>query len=208
MGERIELPSPKETGGLPLADALGRRRSVREFASRAVTWGEIGQLLWAAQGITDRTGGLRAAPSAGGLYPLEVDSVTASGVFRYQPGSHTLVRRHPHDVRAALARAALDQESVAAAACVFAISAVPSRTTHRYGHRGIRYVQMEAGHVAQNLLLQAQALGLVGAPVGAFDDEALARALHAASGEEPLYLVPVGWPLGATRARRGPAPAA
>ncbi|HLB16500.1 MAG TPA: SagB/ThcOx family dehydrogenase [Burkholderiales bacterium] len=208
MGERIELPPPKEAGGASLADALGRRRSVRDFAPRELTWSEIGQLLWAAQGITDRTFGLRAAPSAGALYPLEIDSVTRSGVFRYQPGSHTLVRREPHDVRPGLARAALDQESVAAAPCVFAISVVPARTMHRYGHRGTRYVHMEAGHAAQNLLLQAQALGLVGAPVGAFDDEAVARALRAASGEEPLYLVPVGWPPGSTRARSGPPPAA
>jgi SagB-type dehydrogenase family enzyme len=207
MGERIELPPPQAAGGPPLADAFGRRRSVRDFAPRELTWSEIGQLLWAAQGVTDRTFGLRTAPSAGALYPLEIDSATRSGVYRYQPGSHTLVRRHPHDVRPDLARAALDQPSVAAAPCVFAISAVPARTMHRYGHRGIRYAHMEAGHAAQNLLLQTQVLGLVGAPVGAFDDEAVARVLHAASGEEPLYLVPVGGPLDATRARTEPAPA-
>jgi hypothetical protein len=85
MSESIELPKPTELGGPPLANALGGRRSVREFASRTLAWGEIGQLLWAAQGITDRTAGLRAAPSAGALYPLEIDAVTPSGVFRYQP---------------------------------------------------------------------------------------------------------------------------
>jgi SagB-type dehydrogenase family enzyme len=207
MEERIELPAPKETGGLPLADAVGRRRSVREFASRALTWDEIGQLLWAAQGITDRTAGLRAAPSAGALYPLEIDALTGSGVFRYRPLSHTVIRRQPRDLRADLAPVALGQESIAAAPCVFAVSTVPARTMHRYGHRGIRYAHLEAGHAAQNLLLQAQALGLAGAPVGAFDDEAVARVLRTATGEEPLYLVPVGWPLGSTRARTGPAPA-
>jgi SagB-type dehydrogenase family enzyme len=208
MGERIEVPRPKKEGGPPLADLLERRRSVRDFAPRELTWSEIGQLLWAAQGITDRTFGLRAAPSAGALYPLEIDAVTASGVFRYKPDGHTLVQREPHDVRPGLARAALDQGSIAAAPCVFAISAVPARTMHRYGHRGTRYVHMEAGHAAQNLLLQAQALGLGGVPVGAFDDEAVARVLRGASGEEPLYLVPVGWPLGSARARTRPASAA
>jgi SagB-type dehydrogenase family enzyme len=205
MGERIELSPPKEAGGPPLAAVLRGRRSVREFASRPLTWAEIGQLAWAAQGVTDRTYGLRAAPSAGALYPLEIDAVTPSGVFRYRADSHTLVRRQSQDVRADLARAALDQECIAAAPCAFAIAAVAARTTRKYGERGIRYVHMEAGHAAQNLLLQAHALGLAGVPVGAFDDDAVARVLRLARGEGPLYLVPVGWPPGATRARIGPA---
>lgn len=167
-----------------------------EFSPRQLTLREIGQLLRSAQGVTEATRGLRTAPSAGALYPLELDAVTEDGVFRYQPRNHTLMRRGARNVRPAVSSAALSQACVARAACVFAISAVPGRTTAKCGARGVRYAIIEAGHAAQNVLLQACALGLAAVPVGAFDDAALARALHCAPDEEPLYLVAVGAPKG------------
>ena len=200
MPDRIDLPPPDWMGGPLFELTLSHRRSVREFQARDLTRAEIGQLLWAAQGITDKASGFRAAPSAGALYPLEIDAVTRDGVFRYQPRGHALIQRDGKerdgkDIRAELARAALGQECVANAPCVFAITSVAVRTTRKYGSRGIRYIHIEAGHAAQNLLLQAQALGLAGVPVGAFDDDAVARVLRIAREEEPLYLLPVGWPL-------------
>ena len=193
--ERIELPPQDWLGGPLFELTLGRRRSVREFAARDLTRGEIGQLLWAAQGVTDKSAGFRAAPSAGALYPLEVYAVIREGVYRYEPKGHALRQRDQRDVRSDLARAALGQECVAGAACVFALAAIAKRTTRKYGERGIRYIHIEAGHAAQNLLLQAQALGLAGVPVGAFDDDAVARVLALAGDEEPLYLIPVGRPV-------------
>jgi SagB-type dehydrogenase family enzyme len=194
MSETIDLPPPDSLGGPPFALALSQRRSTREFAARELDWSSIGQLLWAAQGITGDAAGLRAAPSAGALYPLEIDAVTRGGVFRYLPARHVLQRRVARDLRADLAHAALEQAFIAAAPCVFAIAAVAARTTRKYGSRGVRYVHIEAGHAAQNLLLAAQALGLAGVPVGAFDDESVARVLRCARDEEPLYLLPIGWP--------------
>lgn len=193
MNEKLDLPPPDTVGGPPLTLTAGRRRSVREFAARELAWSEIGQLLWAAQGITGPSG-LRAAPSAGALYPLEIDAVLRGGVFRYRAADHVLLRREARDLRADLARAALGQECISAAPAVFAIASVAARTTGKYGPRGIRYIHMEAGHAAQNLLLQAQALGLAGVPVGAFDDAAVARVLRGARDEEPLYLIPIGSP--------------
>jgi SagB-type dehydrogenase family enzyme len=194
MSETIDLPPPDTLGGPSLTLTIGQRRSVRAFAARELDRSAIGQLLWAAQGITDPASGLRTAPSAGALYPLEIDVATRGGLSRYRPARHVLERRVARDVRAELAHAALEQTFIAAAPCVFAIAAVAERTTRKYESRGVRYIHMEAGHAAQTLLLQAQALGLAGVPVGAFDDEAVARALHSARDEEPLYLLPVGWP--------------
>jgi SagB-type dehydrogenase family enzyme len=193
MTERIELPPPDEVGGMPLALALGRRRSRREFADRGLDWKQIGQLLWAAQGMSDRVEGLRTAPSAGALYPLELDVALASGLYRYQPARHTLTLRDANDVRLPLARAAAGQSWLARASCVFCMSAVPSRTAGKYGARAARYVQLEAGHAAQNLLLAACALGLDGVPVGAFSDEDVGSALQLSPGTLPVYLIPVGW---------------
>lgn len=189
---RLDLPPPDRRGGAALADVLGQRRSAREFGAGGLTDREIGQMLWAAHGITDASRGLRAAPSAGALYPLEICVATDDGIHRYDAMRHALTRAGSEDARQRLARAALDQGWIAAAPCVFAIAAVASRTTRRYGERGHRYIHMEAGHAAQNLLLCATALGLAGVPVGAFDDAAVARVLALAPDETPLYLIPVG----------------
>lgn len=187
------LPSPQVTGGLPLDRALAARRSVRSFTAEAITIAEIGQLLWAAQGMTDAAGH-RTAPSAGATYPLELDIVTADGIARYVPDGHRLVRRGSTDVRAALREAALDQAVVGEAPLVIVVVGVVERTAGRYGTRAERYVALEAGHAAQNLLLEAVSLELGAVPVGAFDDEAVRRALSLGEGEAPLYLIAVGRP--------------
>ena len=116
----------------------------------------------------------------------------AAGVYRYRPGLHRLEVVSDGDIRLPLADAALDQKWVSRAAMVVVIAAVFERTTARYGKRGERYVHMEAGHAAQNLLLQAAALGLGATPVGAFDDAEVSRLLHLPASEKPLYLIPVG----------------
>ncbi len=195
MSDELPLPSPRLDGVRSLEAVIAARRSVRSFTSQELTLEEIGQLLWAAQGITGPKEYLRAAPSAGGCCPLEFYVCWKEGVWRYRPRGHQLVRHRPEDVRAQLAEAAWNQRFLAQAPVVFAISAVFRRTTHRYGERGrFRYVPMDVGHAAQNLLLQAVALGLASVPVGAFDDAAVARVLALPPEEEPLYLLPVGHP--------------
>ena len=191
-GAPIALPSPRTRGDVSLEEALVRRRSVRELSGEPLHPGEIGQLLWAAQGVTDARGG-RTSPSAGALYPLELYAVTAEGVFHYLPASHALELVAVGDVRARLRAAALDQTSVGEAALVVVVAAVPARTATKYGvERARRYVDLEAGHAAQNLLLETVALGLAAVPVGAFDDAAVARVLDLPAGTEPRYLLPVG----------------
>jgi SagB-type dehydrogenase family enzyme len=192
--QRITLPPPDRECGMPLAAALDRRRSVRAFAARALAPAELGQLLWAAQGEVDARDGVRTAPSAGALYPLVVYAVTADGLFRYVVEEHALERVSSRDLRADLAAAALGQEEVAQAPCVLAFAAVLARTTRKYGERGVRYVHMEAGHAAQNVLLTATALGLAAYPLGAFEDARVVEVLRLGRGEAPVYLVPVGAP--------------
>jgi SagB-type dehydrogenase family enzyme len=176
---------------MSLERALASRRSVREFTSEALTLEEISQLLWATQGITASWGG-RTAPSAGALYPLEVYVATEDGLSHYLPEGHRLEVVSAADVRASLAKAAYGQSAAAQAPAVFAITAVPARTAAKYGERAERYVQLEAGHAAQNLLLQAVALDLAAVPMGAFSDEQVARVLALPSGCVPLYLIPMG----------------
>jgi len=91
-----------------------------------------------------------------------------------------------------MAEAAFGQTAVRRAPLTIVIAGVRPRTTRRYGDRGEMYIHMEAGHAAQNLLLQAVALELAAVPVGAFEPAGLARALNLPANEQPLYLVPVG----------------
>jgi SagB-type dehydrogenase family enzyme len=88
----------------------------------------------------------------------------------------------------------LGQEAVRRAPAALVVCAVYSRMTGKYRDRGPRYAQLEAGHAAQNVLLQAAALGLGGVSVGAMDDAAVQKALALPKDHEPLYIIPVGYP--------------
>jgi len=188
-------------GSQSLETLLSLRRSAREFAASALTLAQAAQLAWAAQGISDPRG-LRTAPSAGALYPLELYLVAGAvegldpGVYRYLPRGHRLERTAEGDRRPQLARAALGQGRLADAPAVFVIGAVYERTAVKYGDRAPRYVQMEAGHAGQNLFLQATALGLGTVVVGAFRNEGVARVLVLPASVKPLSLMPVGAPRG------------
>jgi SagB-type dehydrogenase family enzyme len=197
--ESIMLPNATHTSDTAVERALQQRRSIRTYQDQALTLAEVGQLLWAAQGITDPAG-LRTAPSAGALYPLEfylvageVDDL-AAGVYRYDPPAHELVPVAAGDKRAALMEVALGQEAVQDAPAVIVIAGIYERTTGKYGERGIRYVHMEVGAAAQNVYLQAESLGLGTVFIGAFQDEQVKEVLGLDDAEEPLALLPVGRP--------------
>ncbi len=195
VGDTLRLPPARREGPVPLERALALRRSVRAFGEGDLPAEQLGQLLWAAQGV-NRSGGYRTAPSAGALYPLELLVADAAGLRRYDPAAHALTTVGGDDIRVPLARAALGQSWIAAAPVVVVVTGVVERTARKYGDRAQRYVWLEAGHVAQNLLLQAAALGLGGTTVGAFDDTAVSRLLGLPGGEAPLVIIPVGVPAG------------
>jgi SagB-type dehydrogenase family enzyme len=193
-GTDLALPPPGLRGQMSLEEALAARRSIREFANEPLTLEELGQLAWSAQGITDARG-LRTAPSAGALYPLELYIVLEGGVYRYEPEEHGLQMVQAHDARQPLYETALHQEAIRQAPAVFVLAAVMERTIQKYGaERSPRYVHIEVGHAAQNLLLQAVALGLGAVPIGAFHDDEVQRVLGLPGDHLPIYLIPVGHP--------------
>jgi SagB-type dehydrogenase family enzyme len=191
-GTTTQLPPPDLEGDMSLEEALASRRSVRAFEDLPLTEAELGQLLWAGQGITDQRGH-RTAPSAAALYPLELFVATEEGVFHYDPQAHQLIVLSTDDARMGLYEASGDQQSVGQAPVVFVVTAVYERTTGRFGEeRGTRFAQHEAGHATQNMLLETMALGLGAVPVGGFDDTAVQEVLALPTDHRPLYLVPVG----------------
>ncbi len=191
MSAIINLDKPETEGAMPLEQAIASRRSHRQFESEALSLAQLGQLCWAAQGCTsDR--GYRSTPSAGATYPLELFVVSADGLFQYMPAKHLLERLSDRELRSKLASAAWGQEFIEDAPVTLVFAAEFSRTTQRYGQRGIRYVYMEAGHAAQNVHLQAEALGLVSVAVGAFDDASISKVLSLPEQLAPVYMVVIG----------------
>jgi SagB-type dehydrogenase family enzyme len=195
--QRIPLPVVETSKEMSVDDALKQRRSMREFSRDGLVLDDVARLLWAAQGITGRRG-LRTAPSAGALYPLELYVVAgdvaglAPGVYRYRPKKHDLVLVASGDRRKRLASAALGQGWVRRAPAVLVITGVYRRTMNKYGQRGRRYVHIEVGHAAQNVYLAATARDLGTVMVGAFDDNAVRDVLTLPADHEPLGLMPIG----------------
>lgn len=212
----ISLPAPDLTRGPSLGRTLAERRSVRSFTESSLSLGDVAQLLWAAQGVTQAgpapegwrsewgvwRGGLRTAPSAGALYPLELYLVAGRvegiepGVYHYVPVDHALTAEGDCGPRE-LAGAALGQRAVSEAAAVVVVTAVYERTAAKYGERASRYVHVEAGAASENLLLQATALGLGSVFVGSFRDDAVRDAMQLPPDYAPLALLSVGHPGGA-----------
>jgi len=194
----IKLPSPKYKSQISVEEAILKRRSVRNYKNTPLTLAEISQLLWAAQGITEPTVGFRTAPSAGALYPLEVYLVVGNvsglspGIYKYKPTGHEIIKLSSTDKREELYEATFGQEWVKNGTAIIIISAVYERTTQKYGERGVRYTQMEAGHAAQNVYLQAVALNLGTVTVGAFNNNQVKKIINMKDDEDPLIIMPVG----------------
>jgi SagB-type dehydrogenase family enzyme len=201
----IDLPKPQDTTRhkLPLAAAIDRRVSIRDYTSEPLTLGELSWLLWCTQGVKEvifHQATLRTVPSAGARHALEtyllINRVTGirPGLYRFVALGHQLLEIHgPEDTGLLIREACLGQEMVTASAITFIWTAVIRRMTWRYGARGYRYIFLDAGHVCQNLYLAAQEIGCGVCAMAAFDDDAMNRILNL-DGEEQftLYLATLG----------------
>jgi SagB-type dehydrogenase family enzyme len=195
----MTLPAPSVSGAISLEQALAERRSIRRFQPGPMALEHLSQLLWAAQGVTDPRG-FRTTPSAGGLYPLRVYAAVGSvaalgpGLYRYRPEQHVLARLGDRDIRASLVDAAFGQAWIDAAPAILVITAREATTRRKYGDRAPTFVAIEVGHAAQNIYLQAHALGLGTTAVGGFDAERARRLLGLPDNETVLLMMPVGTP--------------
>jgi SagB-type dehydrogenase family enzyme len=197
---QLDLPKP-DLRGMALEEAIAKRRSVRSYSDEAIGLSELSQILAAAQGVTGRVGSLslRSAPSAGATYPMEtyvfVNRVEGlgQGVYRYRPDAHALELVKAGAYGDSLSYACHRQAMPAEAAASVVLTAVPKRTTDRYGRRGLNYIYMEAGHIAQNICLQCTSLGLGAVPIGAFEDAELDRLVDADGEHEmSIYVIAFG----------------
>lgn len=208
-GPRIELPPVPRARRGSVEDVIRRRRTRRRFSGRGVDAKCLGRLLSLGCGITGEssvepsgpTFRLRSYPSGGALYPLEVYPVVLAGegvppgLYHYSVYHHALERLREGPMQAQLEPAVVHEGFLQGASVILIITAVPERTLDKYGDRGYRYILIEAGHLAQNLLLVAEHLGLGAVPFGGFLDDDLARLLEIDPVDEfPLYLIGIGYP--------------
>ena len=203
----VELPEPRFDSEVSVEKAMKNRRSIRSYSDTPLTLSEISQLLWSAYGITWTRedlppflrGGLRTAPSAGALYPLDLYIVVwnaldlPAGVYYYKSEKHQLVQIAEGNRRDALSEAAFNQPHFETAAAAIVYSAIFQRNMVKYGQRGReRYVCMDLGHSAENVYLQAYALNIGTCAIGAFTDIRVKQIVGMTRDEEPLYIMPIG----------------
>lgn len=187
----IDLPDPHFEGEID--EILYGRRSIRKFSEEPLETSDVSAILWAGMGNAQFR---RTVPSAGACYPLELYAVIGdaakieTGFYHYDYIEHRLELINDEDPREELCSASLGQKFMETAPLDIVIAADFERTTMRYGKRGRRYVQMEVGHVGQNIYLAAETLGLGTVAVGAFDDERVKEALELLL--DPLYIMPIG----------------
>ena len=188
----LKLPNPNLKGEKNLEECIYERESVRSYKDKEIEFEKISQILWAAQG---KKGQKRTVPSAGATFPLEIYiTLKDKGFFHYNFEKHVLELITSEDLSKKLAQASWDQNFIAEAYLNVIICAIFERTTQRYGQRGNRYVYMEIGHCAQNIHLEAVALGLSSVPIGAYEDNKVKDVLDLKKKIEPLYIIPVGYP--------------
>ncbi len=187
----LQLPKPILKGSKSLEECIYERESVRSYKRKEIEIEKISQILWAIQG---KKGSKRTVPSAGATYPLEIYvTMKDKGYFHYNYTKHILEYITDKDLTNKLAEASWNQHFIAEAYINVIICAIFERTTQRYGQRGVRYVYIEVGHCAQNVHLEAVALGLCSVPLGAFDDDKVKEVLELKKKIEPLYIIPIGY---------------
>jgi SagB-type dehydrogenase family enzyme len=192
--QRLELPAVDIEGQFTLEKVISARRSVRMFRQEPLDMEVMAQLLWAGQGITDEKNSYRAAPSAGAIYPFRLYVVIRGGVYIYDPAGEKLEKIINGDVRGKLAKSALGQSAITQAPCSIILAGNARGLIEKYSNDAKRFLYLEAGHIAQNILLQGTAMGLGGVPIGSFDEDKIKELCRFPSGTEAVYIISLGYP--------------
>lgn len=203
--EEVKLPPARLVGKMSVEEALASRRSRRIFKDHPLNIEHVSQLLWAAQGITGQDSEHRTAPSAAKVYPSEIYLIVGdnkvsdleAGLYRYNPIQHSLSIILKEDLRKEISRACYDENQIEKAPVCLIIVIDFSRLIERYGEQRRHYATifgyMEAGHIAQNIYLQAESLGLGTVSMGGIKEDDVSQILCLPENYIPIYVMPVGF---------------
>jgi SagB-type dehydrogenase family enzyme len=199
--KKIKLIKSNISTKKSLDEVLKNRKSIRYFSKKPINIQELSYLLWASTGIQRNENGYdyRTAPSAGALYPIETYLVINNvenlpqGVYHYLIKDHALEELKLGDFSYEIAKAALDQNMCTTASIVFIWSAIFNRSKCKYGQRAFRYVYLDAGHIAQNLVLASTSLNIGSCPIAALYDEEINKIICVDGIEESvIYMSAIG----------------
>ena len=188
----IKLPAPKYSSDTSVEKALLERRSVRSYKAEPLTIPDIAQILWAAQGITEPKKGMRTAPSARGMYLIEVYLIAGNvtnlpaGMYKYGPQGHELIKIAEGNIKDDLFKAAGQAQIKSAPVALLIVG----KSAEASGNPPWMY--LEAGHVSQNVYLQAESLKLGAVTMAGFKTDDVKKALNLPAGEQPIYIMCVG----------------
>jgi len=191
----IQLSEPSLKGPVSFEESLAKRRSVRQFTNQQLKPAQISQLAWAGQGITEPQRGLRTAPSAGAIYPIKLYFATQEGLFVYRPEEHSLQQISNVDVRSRL--------GATKAPCNIIFTGSERNLAAKFRGEAKKYMLLEAGHIAQNIQLQAVCLGLGSVVNGGFDVRSTSRVCKLSRGLKPLLIISVGYQAAQTTTEEG-----
>ena len=203
------LPVVEPVEGAPFERVAALRRSIRRFTGAPLRLDALARLLYFGNGLSGRLDStshgvvqpVRAAPSAGALYPVEIYAAVIavegleSGLFHYAVDRHGLELLRPGNFAGLFSEMTFDPATFSGAAVAFILTGVFNRAHFKYGERGYRFTLLEAGHICQNILLAATAQELGAVAVGGFIDDEVNELLDLDGFDEAaVYLVAAGHP--------------
>lgn len=194
----IDLPAPKKTGFVSVEQVLNERRSRRAFAASAVSLKNFSQILWAAQGVTDEKSGFRTSPSAHSVYPMEIYAAVsgaeglAPGIYHYLPDGHKLGLLKEGAMKELLKEVSPQPHPQAAPVTLFIAGNYLKFREYFDDKTAEKSALQESGHIAENVYLQVEALGLATVVMGGFDPEKARLFVGAPEYESVVYLMPFG----------------
>lgn len=203
------LPTITPGDGTSFEHVAASRRSIRRFSGQALDIEQLSRLLYFGNGITGQLDAsehgivqpVRATPSGGALYPVELYIIAlavdglSGGVYHYAVARHGMECLKECDAATVLSDSTSDPKLFSNAAVAFVISGNFGRAHFKYGERGYRFTLLEAGHICQNLLLASTAMKLGAVAVGGFLDDDINALLDLDGVDEAsVYIIAVGHP--------------
>jgi SagB-type dehydrogenase family enzyme len=186
----IQLSPPNRTGALSLEEVLIKQQAVSRFTEQPLSFPQIGQLVWAAQLITESQK-TQPTPAA---YHINLYVAAHDGLFLYHPDEHTLEGIIREDMRKKMSAAAPNKEAVAGAPCGIIVAGSPGKNAARYGGKAQKFMLLDAGRIVQNVHLQALSLELASLTIADFNTNKLRKICRLPQDIEPIYLICVGYP--------------
>jgi len=188
----VQLPEPNKTGPVSLEEAIKARGGVKQFTDKPLDFTQMGQLAWAGVAIYLNVG-ISASSAELREFPIELYFVTPDGMFVYQRLNHSCEQIASTDLRNQLSSEL--QATLTEATCDIVVAGSTRKLAPRSVNKAETFLLLEAGQVAENIQLQAVALGLTSVPIGDFDARSIARVCKMSGDLKPLLIVSVGHPL-------------